>query len=164
MRMAVPAPVSGEIIWVERPDFVDPLAEEKAPVKRQGHQVQGQMSCPQCGIGFGNSNALRMHQQQNHRQAMGLDDMRPVELPDGSTVPAFKVHELKQQEAATELANERSKRMELEAALEELKAQVAEAVETNATLGKELEIERAKPKKTGRPTKAEQAALEKAKS
>jgi hypothetical protein len=27
-RMAVPLPVSGEVVWVEQPDFVDPLEIE----------------------------------------------------------------------------------------------------------------------------------------
>lgn len=168
-RMAVPLPVSGEIVWVEAPDFVDPLeieAKEKkdaeaARAARQGHQVSGMMQCVNCGQGFGNTKALQEHVSAFHKQASGQDDMREVEMPDGTIVPAFKVHELKQQETNDELSKERAARMQIEAQLQELQISFTEMQAVMAEQAADLAAEKAKPKKLGRPTKATVAKKQK---
>ena len=126
-RMAVPLPISGEIYYVDMPDFVDPLEvkrqaeadEAAAKASHQGHQVSGMMQCRNCGQGFGNNAALKQHVDVYHRQAAGIDDMRPVEMPDGTLVPAFKVHELKAQDQEKLLGIERVARMQFEEQVKE---------------------------------------------
>jgi hypothetical protein len=77
--------------------------------------------------------------------------MREVEMPDGTVVPAFKVHELKLQEQNTELQQERTMRMQIESQLQEQAIELAELKETLESMAVELAAERAKPKKMGRP-------------
>ena len=130
-RRQVQLPGSGEFYWVGVPDDYSPeMKPMNVPIGRP--QIAGQNACEHCGLVFNSGAMLQTHIQAFHILVSGQADLRPVELPDGTSVPAAMVKEVvdtsQQQREAEMQAKFDQEKMKLEKEVADLTALVAESM------------------------------------
>ena len=124
-QMLVTLPVSGESVWVDKPDdYVDEVAVARAAMPQVRGAIAGQNSCQHCGQGFNSSNVLRDHVLRAHPIASGQADMGLVEMPGGQMIPAGAVPEIVADKKNAEITRLKARETQLSTKLEELAAKL----------------------------------------
>ena len=137
MKQIIKELPNGDLYRIDVEDsYQDPMQAADARMAAAASGIAGQNQCSYCRQVFTSGGTLADHIKIRHSVAAGLEDMRPVPMPDGSTQPASLVPELTADHMAIMEEEAASK---FEAREAELVERLEASQQQNTTLASKLE-------------------------